>query len=254
MTRHELREAIATEAARLILRGKAPEFHSARIRASRWVSKRKLSADQMPTNAEIQQKLQELACLFTDAQNPWSDQNGRPSDSDAGEELGDETNEPLDEDQYHPDTFPMLALLMNRLDGVRLDTAQHPEGDALYHSLQVYELGLIERPWDEEFLLACLIHDIGLAIDRRRPIEAALEAVGPLLTERTRFLIENRPAGSEYIRTGRIARTFRRSPHFDDLVLLARCDQKGRVPGAEVGTLEEALEYIAGLEESWDDA
>jgi hypothetical protein len=36
-------------------------------------------------------------------------------------------------------------------------------------------------------------------------------------------------------------------------VLLARFDQQGRVAGAEVGTLEEALGYIAGLESAWDD-
>ena len=37
----------------------------------------------------------------------------------------------------------------------------HPKGDALYHSLQVYDLACDEMPYDEEFLLAALLHDVG---------------------------------------------------------------------------------------------
>jgi hypothetical protein len=247
MTSHELREAIATEAARLILRGKAPEYHSARIRASRWLSKRKLSADEMPSNAEIQAKLQALACLFLEERLA----SAGPDDPLDDEEVAED--EP-DGDNYHPDTFPLLRILLSRLDGVKLDPVKHPEGDALYHSLQVYELGLAARPYDEEFLMACLVHDVGLALDRRRPVDAALEALGPVLTERTCFFIERLSEGIDYLRTGQAPRSLRNSPDFDELVLLARCDLNGRVPGADVGTLEEAIDYIAGLEQAWDDA
>ena len=45
----------------------------------------------------------------------------------------------------------------------------HPEGDVLYHSLQVFELARDELPYDEEFLLAALLHDVGKAIDPQRP-------------------------------------------------------------------------------------
>lgn len=78
-----------------------------------------------------------------------------------------------DEDGYHPDFFPTLEMLLNSLESIRLDPIHHPEGDLLYHSLQVYELGLAERPNDEEFLLACLLHDVGVGLDRRHPLEAA---------------------------------------------------------------------------------
>ena len=157
------------------------------------------------------------------------------------------------EHEYHPDTFACLELLLQRLKQVQLHPAAHPEGDALYHSLQTYELGLEERPYDEEFLLACLLHDAGLVIDRRHPVPALLGTLGNLLTERTRFLIEHLAKAAKFLRTGQIPRSLRRSEHFDDLLLLARCDRAGRVPGAEVPELEEALKYIGSLESAWDD-
>ena len=53
----------------------------------------------------------------------------------------------------------------------------HPEGDVLYHSLQVFELARQALPYDEDFLLAALLHDVGKAIDRREHVAAALEAL-----------------------------------------------------------------------------
>jgi hypothetical protein len=47
-------------------------------------------------------------------------------------------------------------------------------------------------------------------------------------------------------------RSLRLSEDFDDLVLLARCDRDGRERGAEVRELHEALEYLAGIDATWD--
>ncbi len=157
-------------------------------------------------------------------------------------------------DDYHPDFFPTLEMLLNKLESIRLDPIQHPEGDLLYHSLQVYELGLAERPYDEEFLLACLVHDVGVGLDRRHPLEAAWNAIGELVTPRTWFFIENRAEAVEYLSTGKIRGTLKRSEDFEELVLLAKCDLKGRLRGAKVSSVEEALEYIAGLGSAWDNA
>lgn len=229
MTRAKLRNAIAREAARLLLRGTETEYFAARKRAARWLSKRKLDPADLPSNGEIRSELCELAGLFA-------------AESEAA-----------DDEDYHPDAFPFMRLLLLRLEGVRMPPSRHPEGDALYHSLQVYEQGLSRRPYDEEFLLACLLHDAGMAIDRRNPVRSAVEALQDLVTERTCFLIEHLSQAKDYLRTGRISKSLRRSEHFDDLVLLARCDQEGRVPGAEVCDVDEALEYIAGLSTAWDD-
>ena len=131
----------------------------------------------------------------------------------------------------------------------RARRSYHPEGDVLYHSLQVFELARDQRPYDEEFLLAALLHDIGKGLDPSDHVEAALEALEGLITERTRFLIEHHMDAHDY-RTGKLGAGLRReleaSPDFEDLMLLRECDDAGRVPGAVVGTVDEALDYLQG--------
>src|SRR5437773_10933198 len=62
--------------------------------------------------------------------------------------------------------------------------------DVLYHLLQVFELARDERPWDEEFLLAALLHDVGKGIDPHDHVAAALQVLDGLITPRTAWLIE----------------------------------------------------------------
>lgn len=216
-----------------MLRGGENEYYAARRTAARWLARRKVAAHELPTDAEIRAQIYEIAGLFTEV--PPVD-GMEPGTAD-----------------FHPDTIVLMRMLLERLEGVPLNLAEHPEGDALYHSLQVYELGMAECPFDEEFLLACLLHEVGMAIDRRNAVEAAVEALQYVTTDRTRFLIRNRPHASEYLLTGRISRSLRRSEHFEDLMQLARCDRDGRVPGMVVSTVDEALDYITGLSTAWDD-
>jgi len=87
------------------------------------------------------------------------------------------------------DRFEIYRLLLDPLERVKQNPAYHPEGDALYHSLQVFELARDARPWDEEFLLAALLHDVGKAIDAADHVAAGLEALEGMITDRTEFLI-----------------------------------------------------------------
>lgn len=150
-------------------------------------------------------------------------------------------------DDNHPDAFALMRLLLEPLARIRLNPQQHPEGDALYHSLQVFDLGGRLREYDEEFLLACLLHETGLAINPKHAVLAAIDALGPLITARTRFLIEHLDDAAVYLRTGRASGQLKRHPDFDALLDLARCDRAGRVPGAACSTLDEAFARLETL-------
>ena len=73
--------------------------------------------------------------------------------------------------------YLLFRMLLEPLEGVKQSPKYHPEGDALYHSLQVFELAREERPYDEEFLLAALLHDVGKAIDPSDHVAAALQSL-----------------------------------------------------------------------------
>lgn len=159
--------------------------------------------------------------------------------------------EGLREAAERPDPYAVFRLLLLPLEEVKGSPQYHPEGDVLYHSLQVFELARQERGYDEEFLLAALLHDIGKGLDRGNHVEAGLEALEGLITERTHFLIEHHMNAQELKRGtlgARLRRELEASPDFEDLMLLRDLDDRGRVPGAIVGTVDEALEYLRDLE------
>jgi predicted nucleotidyltransferase len=154
------------------------------------------------------------------------------------------------------DRFELYRLLLQPLGGVKQGPRHHPEGDALYHSLQVFELARQERPYDEEFLLAALLHDVGKAIDPKDHVNAALQALEGAITERTATLIAHHMEAQAYREgtLGHRARTrLRQLPEFDDLMLLSELDAQGRVPGAIVCELSEALAAIRELDEAQDE-
>jgi hypothetical protein len=149
------------------------------------------------------------------------------------------------------DRFQVYQSLLLPLENVRQPLAYHPEGDALYHSLQVFDHGRDERPYDEEFLLAALLHDVGKAIDPHDHVAAGLEALDGTISERTAWLIEHHMLahGIADQSLGRRAhRRLRLSEHYDDLVLLGQCDRAGRQPGVEAPELDEALDYLRDLD------
>ena len=152
-----------------------------------------------------------------------------------------------------PDPYMVFRLLLLPLENVQQSAKYHPEGDVLYHSLQVFELGREHRPYDEEFLLAALLHDVGKGIDPVNHVDAGLSALAGLITERTQFFIAHHMHAHDY-RAGTLGARRRweleASGDFEDLLLLSQLDQEGRVPGAVVGTVDEALDYLKELERS----
>src|SRR4051794_18879789 len=155
----------------------------------------------------------------------------------------------------HVDRFELYRLLLQPLEGVKQSPRYHPEGDALYHSLQVFELAREERGYDEEFLLAALLHDVGKAIDPADHVMAALQALEGTVTERTATLIAHHMDALAYV-TGTLGARKRvrlqQSEDFEDLMLLRELDSKGRQPGAVVCEVSEALEYIRQMADEDD--
>ncbi|QJW92844.1 HD domain-containing protein [Frigoriglobus tundricola] len=149
------------------------------------------------------------------------------------------------------DPYQLFRLLLLPLEDVKQGAKHHPEGDVQYHLLQVFELARDERPWDEEFLLAALLHDVGKGIDRYDHVAAGLQALDGLITPRTAWLIEHHMLALEY-RAGTLGHRARKkleeSEDFEDLMLLRDLDTRGRVPGARVGTVDEALDYLKELD------
>lgn len=160
-------------------------------------------------------------------------------------------DEAIAEQEEAVDPYQIFRLLLLPLETVKQNPKYHPEGDVLYHSLQVFDLAREERPWDEEFILAALLHDVGKRIDPHDHVAAGLQALDGLITPRTAFLIENHMLALEY-KTGTLGFKARKkleaSEDFDDLMLLRDLDNRGRVPGVAVPTVDEALEFLRQLE------
>ncbi len=132
MANQKLRRQIAFEAAQMIRAGQESEYYTAKIKAARRVARGWVAEEDLPSDEEIRALTQSLT-------------------SPAG-----------------GDRFDFYRRLVAALEQVKLNPQFHPEGDALNHTLQVFDLARQELPYDEEFLLAALLHDVGKAIDRRK--------------------------------------------------------------------------------------
>ncbi len=148
------------------------------------------------------------------------------------------------------DRFQLFESLLLPLEEVKQNRKYHPEGDALYHSLQVFDLARDELPYDEEFILAALLHDVGKGIDRDDHVGSALEALEGFITERTAWLIAHH-MDAHRIHDGTIGarahRRLRENENYDDLLLLSECDRGGRQIGVMVPEVDEALDYVREL-------
>jgi hypothetical protein len=152
------------------------------------------------------------------------------------------------------DRFQVYQSLLLPLENVKQNLKYHPEGEALYHSLQVFDHARDALPYDEEFLLAALLHDVGKAIDSQEHVAAGLEALEGFITERTRWFIEHHMLAQQDLDGtlgARARRRLKESPDYDDLLTLARCDRAGRQIGAQAPELDEALDYIRELAETF---
>ncbi len=163
-----------------------------------------------------------------------------------------ELEQAVQEIESQVDRFQIFEALLLPLEEVKQNRKYHPEGDALYHSLQVFDLARDELPYDEEFLLAALLHDVGKGIDRDDHVYSGLEALDGLITDRTAWLIAHHmDAHKIHDNTigARAHRRLRENENYEDLMLLSECDRGGRQIGVMVPDVEEALDYVREIAE-----
>jgi len=87
---------------------------------------------------------------------------------------------------------PELLDLLLALDGVQQSPRFHPEGDALFHSLQVFDLAR-RATEDRELWAAALFHDVGKAIDddEQGHDEVGADLLEGLVSERVVWLVRH---------------------------------------------------------------
>lgn len=220
-----IRKEIAFEAARLMANRQESRYMEARWRAARSITRSYLPPEALPTDFEIRRSLDQI--------------------------IGADSAAKADDSTRDDQKFQYFLSLLLPLDRVRQDRQSHPEGDVLYHSLQVFELARKHRPWDEDLLQAALLHDVGKGIDPMDHVNAGLAVLRGRITERALWLIENHGLAQRVLDGTAGARARRRLTNSEDadaLDILTICDREGRLPGRRVCTAEEAVEYLRQLE------
>ncbi len=134
-----------------------------------------------------------------------------------------------------------LFFLLTSLDGVAQNKRHHPEGDALYHSLQVFGQAL-QHSSDPELWAAALLHDIGKAIQSREHARIGAQELEGLVSNRVVWLVRHH---MDLVYAARRTRKkLRNDARLRDLVALRKWDLAGRKPHARVMAVEDALECL----------
>ena len=236
MQSEKLRRQIVFEAAKLMFTRQETDAYRARLTAARSLRHGYIPPSELPSTREVHDQIQRFASGESRDHNPLG--------------TGGQNADPVSDDER----FTVYRSLLLPLECVRQNRRSHPEGDALYHSLQVFELVRDQRPYDEELLLAALLHDVGKAIDPLDHVTAGLSALAQTISDRTAWFIAHHNE-ARALRDGSLGVRARRrlsaSPDFEDLELLTRCDRDGRVPGARVSDVDDALSNIRNLAASY---
>ena len=218
----------------------AAEYYTAKRRAAAVLGHRIRPGD-LPSDSEVREQ---VILLAKAGPVDYGDVAEFPEIPDVEETVAEMAD--------HLDRFAIYKLRLEPLENVKQNPKFHPEGDALYHSLQVFERAREIRPYDEEFLLAALLHDVGKAIDTSDAVNSSLSALRGVIPERTRWLIEHHrdllPA-REKLLSSKARQALESSEYLEDLKLLREMDNAGRAPGTQVGTIDQALAYLKGLED-----
>jgi hypothetical protein len=131
----------------------------------------------------------------------------------------------------------LLDLLL-ALDGVRQSPRYHPEGDALYHSLQAFDLAR-RATADRALWAAALLHDVGKAVSSPDHDAIGADLLDGLVAPRIVWLVRHHLCLLDA--PGVTKRRLRGTTALADLQQLRRWDVGGRSPFATVLDPADAL-------------
>jgi hypothetical protein len=141
----------------------------------------------------------------------------------------------------HNTVYDDLLDMLRALDGIAQDPRYHPEGDALYHSLQVFSHARRETQ-DPELLAAALLHDVGKALRAPEHDTDGADLLEGLVSNRVVWLVRHH---LDLLRApGQTRRRYRGTAQLSDLEQLRRWDLAGRSPTAPVCSPEEAVHTL----------
>ena len=224
MSHHEKKRGrIAAEAARRLVRG--GDIRRSCIGAARRLSREWVPEDELPSLADVAREL-------------------------SRQRLVDDEDRSGGFTTLIGDRFDKIAALVRPLAAVRLDATRHHVATLLDVTLLSFSYVEKRRPFDEELLTASLLVEAGRVIDRRRAVEAILNAAAGLVTPRTVWLIEMRDTATAYSdgTLGYRAR-HRLVAHadFDDVMLLAEAVRAEDTGETDHMSLDEAVGVLRAL-------
>lgn len=150
-------------------------------------------------------------------------------------------NSPKDDAQSNPSQTYLLSLLES-LEFVEQNPHYHPEGDALYHSLQTFEIAYSETT-DPELWTAALFHDIGKSVDNHSHAVTGASFLQGIFSARVIWLIEHHMDLLKH--PARTRKRLCNSQALHDLEKLRKWDLNGRQTNVDVCPPEQAIKLIA---------
>ena len=230
MSHHEKKRGrIAAEAARRLVRG--GDIRRSRIGAARRLSREWVPEDELPSSTDVMRELSRQRLVDDDRSGGFTAIIG--------------------------DRFDKIAALVRPLAAVRLDATRHHAATLLDVTLLSFSYVEKRRPFDEELLTASLLIEAGRVIDRRRAVEAILNAVAGLVTPRTVWLIEMRDTATGYS-DGTLGHRARHRlvihADFDDVMLLAEAVRAEETGEIDHMSLDEAVGVLRALDGAYGDA
>ncbi|WP_237067135.1 HD domain-containing protein [Microbulbifer guangxiensis] len=137
--------------------------------------------------------------------------------------------------------YDYLLSLLHDLDGVQQNPKYHPEGDALFHSLQAFEIARIHSP-DPILWVSALVHDVGKAVESRGHEYIGAEMLKGVLSDDVVWLVQHHLDLMTAPR--RTRHRFAHDPRLPLLRQLRRFDVLGRDPNALTMSAEQALHLL----------